>query len=236
MEQDFKVIYTGTVTTSCPFCKKGFSKDFKQNADGDIDEDFARRWVELGLKEHLLSCPENPANGRLCAIAVFQLRGVHDGDDTSSDIIYDIQEAFDHYQNGIGSLYHYKENVGSEWEYGKKRFELMELFKVGEEHYRLKFNDFGECSCFKCFSPLDGFSDIRFVYRNMEEYAMGCENVVKMYRNRLARFARIIGSIKTKKFETAIRTKYGEADVMRVVEKIESMKKTVEDKKAEDSK
>lgn len=230
MEQDFKVIYTGTVMASCPFCKKGFSKDFKQDADGDIDEDFARRWVGNILKEHLLSCPENPANCKLCAVAVFQMRGVHNGDDTSSDVIHDIQEAFDYYQNGIGSLYHYKENVGSEWDYGKKRFELMELFKVGEEHFRLKFNDFGECSCFKDFSPHDGFADIRFAYRNMEEYARGCENVVKMYRDRLARFARIIGSIKTRKFETAVKTKYGEAEVMRVVEKIENMKKSVEDK------
>ena len=234
MEDTYKVIYTGTVTTSCPFCKKGFSKDFKQNADGDIDEDFAKRWVGSELKAHLLSCPENPANGRLCAVAVFQLRGVHDGEDTSSDIIHDIQEAFDCYQNGIGNLYHYKENVGSELEYGKKRFELMELFKVGEENFRLKFNDFGECLCFKCFSPHDGFADIRFAYRNMEEYARGCENVVKMYRNRLARFARIIGRIKTRKFKTAIKTKYREADVMRVVEKIENIKKTVDGK--EDSK
>lgn len=230
MEQDFKVIYTAKVTASCPYCKKCFSQDFKQNGDDGIDEDFARRWVGSDLTDHLRSCPENPANSRLCAIAVFQLRGVHNGDETSSDVIHDIQEAFDNYQNGIGNLYHYKENVGSEWEYGKKRFELMELFKVGDEHYRLKFNYFGECSCFKCFSPHDGFADIRFAYKNMDEYKAGCENVVKMYRDRLARFARIIGRIKTRKFETAVKTKYGEAEVMRVVEKIESMKKSVDGK------
>ncbi len=230
MEQNFKVIYTGTVVASCPFCKKGFSKDFRQNADDGMDEDFAKRWVGSALKEHLLSCHENPANCRLCAVAVFQMRGVHDDGETSYGIIDDVWDAFDHYQNGIDGLYHYKENVGREWEYGKERYELAEPFEIGGERYVMKFNDFGECSCFKCFSPHDGFADVRFAYRNMEEYARGCENVVKMYRSRLVRFARIIGSIETRMFEAAVRTKYGEAEVMGVVGKIEDMKKTVEGK------